>query len=139
MEREVIQHPPWRVEQTEAQPVNERRDVEPRLGTSPRAPHWSANLLPGFSLGLPPVSQGFGRQSGRVAALRTGHRVPVEIPGAKSKVGAEAWQHLHTLSAYVVVLLRDPVRREPASPLWWPHIAWGARCNSGHCVGIETA
>lgn len=57
---------------------------------------------PGFSLGLPPVSQGFGRQFGRVAVLRMGHRVPVEIPGAKSKVGAEAWQHLHTLSASVV-------------------------------------
>lgn len=154
MEREVIQHPQWRVEQTEAQPVNERWDVEPRLGLAPELligwqilPMAGKSCVcrvpplppPRFSLGLPPVSQGFGRQFGRVAALRTGHRVPVEIPGAKSKVGAEAWQHLHTLSAYVVVLLRDPVRREPASPLWWPHIACGARCNSGHCVGIETA
>lgn len=130
---------------TVAQPVNERRDVEPRLGLAPelligrQILPMAGKSSPGFSLGLPPGSQGFGRQFGRVAALRTGHRVPVEIPGAKSKVGAEAWQHLHTLSAYVVVLLRDPVRREPASPLWWPHIACGARCNSGHCVGIETA
>lgn len=94
---------------------------------------------PGFSFGLPPVSQGFGKQFGRVAVLRTGHRVPVETPGTKSKVGAETWQYLHALSACVVVLLRDPGRREPTSPLWWPHIDCGARCNSRHCLGMENS
>lgn len=121
----------------------ERQDVEPSLGTpSPllgcRFSSWlvSAELLssPCFSLSLASVSQDFGSQFRRVAMLRTEHRVPVEIPGAKSKVGAEAWQHLCALSACVVMLLRDPARQEPTSPLWWPHIDCGAQCNSGHCL-----
>lgn len=112
--------------------------------TPTQVPYWAACsadgwgaqsfYLPCFSLSLVSVSQSFGNQFRRVAMLRTGHRVPMEIPGAKSKVGAEAWQHLRALSARVVVLLRDPTRQEPTAPLWWPHIDCGAQCNSGHCL-----